>query len=229
MKYQILNNEPIHFHNSAGELMGTISVSGSGDMIIRPESGSSRDIIIGDPNIAGDVQMGLVSAPINLELLGGGTITSNGNTLNIGSTSNGDTVNIYNAIYSQSLEVTGSVNVTGSVIATSFVGDGSGLTNLQRPITASLTNLSASMDNAGYYFRVGGNVTCSIGTNAAVSIQTGTEYEFFQTSSAGNFYITGSGIILNSKNGNLNLSGQFSSAVLKKVDTDEWDLMGDLT
>jgi hypothetical protein len=71
MKYQILNNEPIHFHNSAGELMGTISVSGSGDMIIRPESGSSRDIIIGDPNIAGDVQMGLVSAPINLELLGG--------------------------------------------------------------------------------------------------------------------------------------------------------------
>ena len=157
MKYQILNNEPIQFYNSAGELMGTISVSGSGDMIIRPESGSSRDIIIGDPNIAGDVQMGLVSAPINLELLGGGTITSNGNTLNIGSTSNGDTVNIYNAIYSQSLEVTGSVNVTGSVTATYFVGDGSGLVFLNLPTIEPTTTgslwISGSSDahpNSGY-------------------------------------------------------------------------------
>jgi hypothetical protein len=157
MKYQILNNEPIQFYNSAGELMGTISVSGSGDMIIRPESGSSRDIIIGDPNIAGDVQMGLVSAPINLELLGGGTITSNGNTLNIGSEANGDTVNIYNAIYSQSLQVTGSVDVSGSVLADNFTGDGSGLVFLNLPTTEPTTTgslwISGSSDahpNSGY-------------------------------------------------------------------------------
>ena len=31
------------------------------------------------------------------------------------------------------------------------------------------------------------------------------------------------------KNGNLNLAGQFSSATLKYVNNDEWDLMGDLT
>ena len=40
---------------------------------------------------------------------------------------------------------------------------------------------------------------------------------------------TGSVVTLNSKNGNLNLAGQFSSATLKYVNNDEWDLMGDLT
>ncbi len=130
MKFKIIDNEQLQFYNSAGELTGTIQISSSGDMFIRPESGSSRDITIGDPDVAGDIEVGLVSAPVNFTMLGGGTITSNGNTLNIGSAANGDTVNLYNVIYSQSLAVTGSVNVTGSVTATSFVGDGSGLTNL---------------------------------------------------------------------------------------------------
>ena len=131
-------------------------------------------------------------------------------------------------------QLTGNFDLTGSLVVTTtasaayFVGNGSELTNLQRPITSSSTNFSASMDNAGYYFRVGGNVTCSIGTNAVVPIKTGTEYEFFQTSSAGNFYITGSGITINSKGGNIQLAGQFSAATLKKVGTDEWDLIGDL-
>lgn len=128
----------------------------------------------------------------------------------------------------QNITASGNISSSGTASAAYFVGDGSELTNLQRPITSSSTNLSASMDNAGYYFRVGGNVTCSIGTNAALPIKTGTEYEFFQTSSAGNFYITGSGITLNSKGGNIQLAGQFSAATLKKVGTNEWDLIGDL-
>ena len=48
MKFNILNNEPIQFFNAEGVLVGTIQISGSGDMLIRPESGSSRDIILGD-------------------------------------------------------------------------------------------------------------------------------------------------------------------------------------
>ncbi len=35
-------------------------------------------------------------------------------------------------------------------------------------------------------------------------------------------------ITLNSKSGNMKLAGQFSGATLKKVGTDEWDLIGDL-
>jgi len=157
MKFQVTNNEPLQFYNVVGDLIGTILIDANGDMTLRPESGSSRDIILGDPNVAGDVQMGLASAPINLELLGGGTITSNGNTLNIGSVSNGDTVNLYNVVYSQSLQVTGSVDVTGSVSADYFIGDGSGLIFLTLPTTEPTTTgslwISGSSDahpNSGY-------------------------------------------------------------------------------
>lgn len=113
----------------------------------------------------------------------------------------------------------------------SYVGDGSGLTNLQRPISSSVsTDITASNLNAGYYFRAGGNVTCSIQSSSLVSCNVGSEFEFFQTSSAGNLlFLTGSGVTLNSKNGNITLTGQFSAATLKKVDNDEWDLIGDLS
>ena len=121
-------------------------------------------------------------------------------------------------------QITGSFSLTGT-----YLGDGSTLTNLQRPITASGVNFSASVDNAGYYFRTGGNVTCSIGTSDATGIAVGTEYEFFQTASAGNLcFTTASGVTLNSKSGKTNLAGQFSAATLKKVTTDTYDLIGDL-
>lgn len=100
MKFHITNNEPIQFYKANGDLVGTILVDTAGDFTLRPESGSSRDIILGDPNVAGDVQMGLVGTPINLELLGGGTITSNGNTLNIGNPNSGDSVVINSDISS---------------------------------------------------------------------------------------------------------------------------------
>jgi uncharacterized protein YkvS len=125
-------------------------------------------------------------------------------------------------------------NISGSSTSTAsfgtYVGDGSQVTNLQRPITASGVNFSASIDNAGYYFRTGGNVTCSIGTTSATGIVIGTEYEFFQTASAGNLcFATSSGVTLNSKSGNIKLTGQFSAATLKKVATDTYDLIGDLS
>ena len=121
-------------------------------------------------------------------------------------------------------------NFQANVTASSFGGDGSALTNLQRPITSSAINFSASADNAGYYVRAGGNITCSIQTNASVSIPIGSEFEFFQTSSAGNLlFETGSAsITLNSKSGNMKLAGQFSGATLKKIGTNEFDLIGDL-
>ena len=133
-----------------------------------------------------------------------------------------------NSIVSGSLIVT--EGVSGS-FSGSFEGDGSQLTNLQRPISSSVsTDITASNLNAGYYFRAGGNVTCSIQSSSLVSCNVGSEFEFFQTSSAGNLlFLTGSGVTLNSKNGNITLTGQFSAATLKKVDNDEWDLIGDLS
>ena len=96
-----------------------------------------------------------------------------------------------------------------------------------KPITTHTTHFSASLSNAGHYLIVGGNLTCSISASTA---PIGAEYEFFQTSSAGNMlFQTGSGVTLISKNNSLRLAQQGSSAVLKKVATGTFHLMGDLT
>ena len=121
-------------------------------------------------------------------------------------------------------------NFQANVTASTFNGDGSALTNLQRPISNSVaTSFTASNSNSGYYFRAGGNVTCSIQSSSLVSCNIGNEFEIFQTSSAGYvLFLTGSGVTLNSKGGNIKLAGQFSAATLKKVGNNEWDLIGDL-
>lgn len=122
------------------------------------------------------------------------------------------------------LEVNGNISTDGT-----FTGDGSPLTNLQRPITSSTIHFTASNSNSGFYFRADGSVTCSIQPNSVVSCDIGNEFEIFQTSSAGYvLFATGSGVTLNSKSGNQKLTGQFSAATLKKIGTDEWDLIGDL-
>ena len=117
-------------------------------------------------------------------------------------------------------------------IASTFTGDGAALTNLQRPISNSVsTNFTASNLNSGFYFRAGGNVTCSIQSGSLITCTPGNEYEIFQTSSAGYvLFLTGSGVTLNSKSNKIKLAGQFSAATLKKIssDPDIWDLIGDL-
>ena len=97
-----------------------------------------------------------------------------------------------------------------------------------KPIVTHTSDLTASLTNAGHYHIVDGAFTCSIQTGLSVPV--GAEFEFFQTSSAGQFlFETGSGVTLISKNGSLRLAQQGSSAVLKKVATDTFHLMGDLT
>jgi len=142
MKFHITNSEPIQFYKANGDLVGTILIDQSGDLTLRPESGSSRDIILGDPNVAGDVQMGLVGTPINLELLGGGTITSNGNTLTLGSEANNDTVVINAASFS------GSMSGSFEGLITTI----SGLPTSEPIITGSIwiSGSSAAHPNSGY-------------------------------------------------------------------------------
>jgi len=125
------------------------------------------------------------------------------------------------------LEVSGSTRLSGSLIAITSES----IIRSQRPIVTVATNpFTASANNSGHYFRVGGNITCSIFVTASAHCPIGAEFDIFQTSSAGNMlFETGSGVTINSKNSNLNLAGQFSSATLKYIGLDEWDLMGDLT
>ena len=113
MKFNVLNNEPLQFFDANGVLIGTIEISGSGDMIIRPESGSSRDIILGNRDTVGDVEIGLPSAEAGLKFMGGGTISANGNTLTIGDSTAGDSVIIAVPITASSVD-TASFAITAS-------------------------------------------------------------------------------------------------------------------
>ncbi len=102
-----------------------------------------------------------------------------------------------------------------------------------RPIETRAASFVLQLSDMGTYNRCSGvAITASISASSAIPFAIGTEIEFVQTSSAGNLLITsslGSGVVINSKNGNIKLAGQFSAATLKKVGTDEWDLIGDLT
>lgn len=125
------------------------------------------------------------------------------------------------------------IEITGSTYFSGNISDFSGVSEikaLQRPITTLAANVTASATNAGYYFVVGGNQVCSIQSSSLVSAPIGVEYEFFQTSSAGNFTFTaGTGVTFMSKDSNTKLAGQYSAASLKKIAAETWTLVGDLT
>jgi len=99
----------------------------------------------------------------------------------------------------------------------------------QRPIFTHTTDFSISgSEYIGGYNIVGGNVTCSIATG---SMNPGAEFEFFQTSSAGNMLFVTASAAMNVivKNDNLNLAGQGSGASLKYITGTTFHLVGDLT
>ncbi len=121
MKYQLLNNEPLQFFNAEGVLIGTIEISGSGDMLIRPESGSSKDIILGNRDTVGDVEIGLPSAEANLKLMGGGLITANGNTLTIGDSTVGDQL-----IFGAPITASNVQTASFAISASHLIGGGGG-------------------------------------------------------------------------------------------------------
>ena len=124
-------------------------------------------------------------------------------------------------------KISGSSTSTGSfgrVETKEFIG--------HRPMTTQIADFTASVDYVGHYNIVSGNLTCSILHPSTASVDVGAEFEFFQTSSIGNMLFetgsTGTTKLL-VKNSNVNLAGQYSGATLKKVDTDTWHLVGDLT
>ena len=75
-------------------------------------------------------------------------------------------------------------------------------------------------------------MTCSILHPNTASVAIGSEFEFFQTSSAGNMLFetssTGTTVLM-SKSGNVRLTGQYSAATLKKVASNTWHLVGDIS
>ena len=165
MKFQVLNNEKLQFFNDLGELTGEIFLSASGDMLITPTS-ASGDIILGSEDVVGSVEIGNVNVPSTLNLLGGGTITSNGNTLTIGDSGSGDSViigvpitasNVQSASYaltaSHALNSSGGgsgiFEATGSIFATTNVLEVTGSMTLINTASNSTSSNTLSIEGSG--------------------------------------------------------------------------------
>ena len=202
MKFKILNNEPLQFYDSNADLTGTIKISGSNkDLHIQTNYNNNQNIIIGNSDTLGDVEFGITAAPVNLRLLGGGTLTSNGNILYIGDVTAGDRVVISNATFTSSLQITGSLRVSGSAYAHYFVGDGSGLTNINASASIAvrdegnlLTSTISSIDFVGAGVSAsaaGGNVTVTINGGGG-SVDTGSLVTTASFNSFTSSYTTGS-------------------------------------
>ena len=126
-----------------------------------------------------------------------------------------------------------SVSTISGIPALETFDDNRTVGRFERPMRTHVTNFTASVYHGGYYNIVSGDLTCSIVHPDTASVAIGTEFEFFQNDSDGNGLLfqtqsMGTTQVL-SKNGNMQLAGQYSGATLKKVDTDTWHLVGDLT
>ena len=219
-------------------VIGDISASGtlysnditSNDITSSKITGDANSLTlgyIGDNNIivegGGDI---FITA-----LAGGIEVTADGNSqllmsddiqLRGSGSSPGITIDTSAITLHQHVTASGDISSSGNIY-----GDGSGLSNLQRPSSKEMGSFTASNANSGYFFEVGA-VTCSIQSSSLVACDIGSEFEFFQTSSGNFLFETGSGVTLYSKVGNVKINGQYAGATLKKVRTEEWVLIGDL-
>jgi hypothetical protein len=125
-------------------------------------------------------------------------------------------------------------NITGSVSASSYYGDGSNLNNLYTtPVlfNAQTSNYSASLSDLGKMVELTGSspISIYIPPNSVTAFPTGSQITFIQTGTQVTTFVTGSGVTLNSYNNLRVLTGRYSVATCVKKSTDTWYLFGDLS
>lgn len=72
-------------------------------------------------------------------------------------------------------------------------------------------------------------VNLTVPPNSSVAFPIGTIIEVFQYGAGQVTVVPGSGVTIRSPVGKLKISGQYSSAALRKRATDEWVLVGDIS
>jgi len=142
-----------------------------------------------------------------------GALTVNTDTLYVDSGTS--RVGIENASPSYTLEV------TGEAVATQGMPY----------IAESGTSRTLAFSDIGNYIRCtnAAATTVTIPPNASVTIPTGAEVIIFQAGAGQVTIAAGAGVTLNSKEGNLKISAQYAAVTCKKVATDTWDVIGDLS
>jgi hypothetical protein len=96
---------------------------------------------------------------------------------------------------------------------------------------AKTTNYTIAKEDAGKTISVtsSSDVIITIPTNSTTPFIIGQKIEIIRNGS-GNVSIAGAlGVTLNSKNSNKKIASQYSGAIISKMDTNTWILIGDLT
>jgi hypothetical protein len=97
--------------------------------------------------------------------------------------------------------------------------------------TESGTSITLALAENGNYIRCtsASATTVTIPPNSSVAFPVGAEVVIFQAGAGQVTIAAGSGVTLNSKDSNLNISAQYAAVTCKKVATDTWDVIGDLS
>jgi hypothetical protein len=103
--------------------------------------------------------------------------------------------------------------------------------NLLRSINnqTGTTYTFALSDNGAYCrFSNSSAVTVTVPTDASVALPVGTQIDVAQAGAGKVTFSAASGVTINSIGGNKSLAAQYAGATLIKVDTNTWDLEGNL-
>ncbi len=106
---------------------------------------------------------------------------------------------------------------------------------LGAPVKTTVANsYTLAIADAGFYHRLNFSGVTAVGVtipaNSAEAIPVGSEYMFIRTGSNTSIVFANSaGVTLNSDGGKTRVQYQWQTVVCKKVATDEWDLIGNLS
>lgn len=113
-----------------------------------------------------------------------------------------------------------------------FTATGTGIAQQGLPIiTETTASRTLAIADIGGYIRTTSSsaTTVTVPANSSVAFPIGAEVVLIQAGTGQVTFVADSGVTLNSKDSNLKLSTQYSAATCKKVATDTWDIIGDLT
>jgi hypothetical protein len=121
---------------------------------------------------------------------------------------------------SSNLTITGNLTVSGAAVATGGMPI----------ITDATTTRTLALADNGSYIRCtsGSATTVTVPPNSSVAFPTGAEVTVMAAGAGTVTLAEGAGVTINSLDDLLDLSGRYAAAVLKKVGTNEWDLIGGL-
>lgn len=92
------------------------------------------------------------------------------------------------------------------------------------------TSYTFALTDSGNYCRFNSNsaTTVTVPPNSSVAFAVGTQIDVMQTALGKVTFAQGSGVTINSFQGNKSLAGQYAPGTLIKVATNVWDLAGSL-